>query len=153
MQHRTAVLLSSLLVTAGIVGGASALSEPPSAGLVTSEQPTPAPERTPSMGLLPTPTPEPTVKEVDCYAVLDGPDDGSDVWLDCYTWFVETSETQEEQEEAQALTERVTQGRVYEEDPDFDCRTDGNETCGVQIEGDWYNVTFSDGQPVSITQQ
>lgn len=37
-----------------------------------------------------------------------------------------------------------------EDDPAFDCRVHGNQSCGVQIENTWYLVTFSDGQPVSV---
>ena len=39
---------------------------------------------------------------------------------------------------------------IQEDDPRWDCRFDGNQTCGVEIEGVWYLVQFEDGSPVSV---
>lgn len=36
---------------------------------------------------------------------------------------------------------------IQEDDPAFDCRTMGNESCGVWIEDTWYIITFKDGEP------
>lgn len=40
-----------------------------------------------------------------------------------------------------------------EDDPDWDCRTMGNRTCGVEIEGTWYLVTFENGVPVGVSER
>lgn len=40
---------------------------------------------------------------------------------------------------------------LTEDDPGWDCRTMGNLTCGVEINGETYLVTFDDGLPVTIT--
>lgn len=34
---------------------------------------------------------------------------------------------------------------IMEDDPRWDCRTMGNFTCGVEIQGVWYNLDFSTG--------
>lgn len=39
---------------------------------------------------------------------------------------------------------------IYEDDPRWDCRTMGNQSCGVEIGGLWYIVVFEDGQPVDV---
>lgn len=39
---------------------------------------------------------------------------------------------------------------IQEDDPNWDCRTMGNQICGVQIQGDWYNVQFHDGSPIGV---
>ena len=39
---------------------------------------------------------------------------------------------------------------ITEDDPEWDCRTMGNLTCGVIIEGQSYNIRFEDGQPVQV---
>lgn len=36
---------------------------------------------------------------------------------------------------------------IQEDDPRWDCRFDGNEQCGVNIEGVWYVIQFRDGSP------
>ncbi len=40
---------------------------------------------------------------------------------------------------------------ISEDDPRWDCRTMGNLTCGVEIKGAWYDITFVDGEPVGVT--
>lgn len=43
---------------------------------------------------------------------------------------------------------------ISEDDPRWDCRTMGNHTCGVEIEGTWYVVEFDDaGEPISTTRR
>ena len=32
---------------------------------------------------------------------------------------------------------------IQEDDPNWDCRINGNQKCGVQIQGVWYVVDFS----------
>jgi hypothetical protein len=38
-----------------------------------------------------------------------------------------------------------------EDEPCWDCRFDGNERCGVEIEGVWYIIQFRDGSPESVS--
>lgn len=38
-----------------------------------------------------------------------------------------------------------------EDEPCWDCRFDGNQRCGVQIEGVWYIIQFRDGSPEGVT--
>jgi hypothetical protein len=46
--------------------------------------------------------------------------------------------------ESLAHTQRIERGQViHEDDPRWDCRTMGNHTCGVMIEGQWYLVKFT----------
>lgn len=108
----------------------------------TPEEPTTVPQ-------VPQAVPEPSEADSytpDCPAILAGPDDGSDLWLDCYSWAVETAETPEEQAQVPDA--------IHEDDPRWDCRTMGNRTCGVQIEDAWYVVTFDDaGKPLTITER
>ncbi len=42
---------------------------------------------------------------------------------------------------------------ISEDDPRWDCRTMGNLTCGVEIMGTWYTVTFECGEPVSVSRR
>lgn len=43
---------------------------------------------------------------------------------------------------------------IHEDDARWDCRTMGNRTCGVEIEGAWYVVTFDEaGLPVLVAQR
>jgi len=37
-----------------------------------------------------------------------------------------------------------------EDDPDWDCRFDGNQMCGVTIMGVDYVIQFEDGSPMSV---
>lgn len=39
---------------------------------------------------------------------------------------------------------------IQEDDPNWDCRFDGNEMCGVEIHGVWYVIQFRDGSPESV---
>ena len=43
------------------------------------------------------------------------------------------------------------QATCQEDDPCWDCRFDGNERCGVEIEGVWYIIQFRDGSPESVS--
>lgn len=45
----------------------------------------------------------------------------------------------------------VTPDTCQEDDPCWDCRFDGNEQCGVLIEGVWYVIHFRDGSPEGVT--
>ena len=38
-------------------------------------------------------------------------------------------------------------GTIYEDDPQWDCRSMGNQICGVEIKGDWYLIGFNNGEP------
>ena len=40
---------------------------------------------------------------------------------------------------------------IQEDDPRFDCRTMGNQKCGVEISGTWYVVSFIDGVATTVT--
>jgi len=35
--------------------------------------------------------------------------------------------------------------QLQEDDPRWDCRTMGNATCGVEVEGEWYILDFATG--------
>lgn len=48
------------------------------------------------------------------------------------------------------LEDQATALEPAEDEPGFDCRVHGNKVCGVQLEGQWYNVTFAAGAPVSV---
>lgn len=99
---------------------------------------------------------EPVETMADCREILKSADDGTEIWTECYVWFVETSETPEEQAEAQEILTRDAEPepeRIEEDDPRWDCRTMGNFQCGVQIQGEWYVVTFEDGEPVGVAKQ
>lgn len=54
-----------------------------------------------------------------------------------------------------SVTERTdsTSEVVEEDDPRWDCRTMGNQACGVQVMGKWYVVQFEDGVPVSVRER
>lgn len=45
----------------------------------------------------------------------------------------------------------LTEDVITEDDPRWDCRFDGNEACGVEIEGVWYVIQFRDGSPEGVT--
>lgn len=115
-------------------------------------EPTPEPVETPA----PAPAEEVPETNADCREILSAEDDGSETWTECYVWFVETSETPEEQAEAQEILTRGVEPepeRIEEDDPRWDCRTMGNFQCGVQIQGEWYVVTFEDGEPAGVAKQ
>lgn len=124
-------------------------------------EPTPEPVETPAPApAAPAPAPAPAEEMpetiADCREILAAEDDGSETWTECYVWFVETSETPEEQAEAQEILTRDVEPepeRVEEDDPRWDCRTMGNFQCGVQIQGEWYVVTFEDGEPAGVAKQ
>lgn len=40
---------------------------------------------------------------------------------------------------------------IQEDDPNWDCRINGNQACGVEIHGVWYVIQFRDGSPESVT--
>lgn len=39
---------------------------------------------------------------------------------------------------------------IFEDDPRWDCRWDGNRVCGVIVQGMRYLIQFQDGDPVSV---
>ena len=39
---------------------------------------------------------------------------------------------------------------IEEDDPNWDCRFDGNQKCGVTIMGVDYVIQFEDGSPMSV---
>jgi len=39
---------------------------------------------------------------------------------------------------------------AQEDDPEWDCRIQGNTVCGVDIEGTWYLIEFENGEPVAV---
>jgi hypothetical protein len=47
--------------------------------------------------------------------------------------------------------EEVNEEDVQEDDPNWDCRFNGNQMCGVEIMGVWYVIQFEDGSPLSVT--
>jgi len=43
---------------------------------------------------------------------------------------------------------------IQEDDPGWDCRTMGNLSCGVEVEGEWYVITFdAKGKPVAVRER
>lgn len=129
---------------------------------IATEEPEPEPEPVESVPPTVPDEPEPVLSSepvetmADCREILKSADDGSETWTECYVWFVETSETPEEQAEAQEILTRDVEPepeRIDDDDPRWDCRTMGNFQCGVQIQGEWYVVTFEDGEPAGVAKQ
>lgn len=133
MRNKTAITLSSLVLTFGIVVGVSA---------ATDEPPTPEPDAL----VVEKPTEEPTPQATETTAEKVKPP---------------ALPTPEEVEEryGEVSPEPVVLPpdplHIGEEDEGWDCRLMGNRTCGVLgSDGWWYNVVFDEsGFPVDVNPQ
>lgn len=132
MRNKTAITLSSLVLTFGIVVGVSAATEEP---------PTPEPDAL----VVEKPTEEPTPQATETTAEKVKPQ------------ALPTPEVEERYGEVSPEPVVLPPDPLHigEEDEGWDCRLMGNRTCGVLgSDGWWYNVVFDEsGFPVDVNPQ